>query len=118
MTDTRKAKRRGRDLRTAEERQELIERYKASGQGKAEFCAQHGLKLMTLYGWLNPRRSAALRRRAMKAPVKFARMEVALDRVPALPAVEIALPSGVRVRLREAAAVADLAKFVREVGAC
>ena len=45
--------RRGRIFRSAEDRRELIERYKSCGLTKVDFCRQHGLKLTTLYGWMS-----------------------------------------------------------------
>jgi transposase-like protein len=115
-TDRHTKDRRGRVLRTAEDRRELIERYKASGLSKAAFCRQHGLKLMTLYHWMNsgPRR-ARQRRSARSRRVEFAQVEMPVSR-PA--PIEIELPSRVCIRLRDASAVSDLVKFVREVGAC
>jgi transposase-like protein len=108
--------RRGRILRSAEDRRELIERYKASGLSKAEFCGRHGLKLTTLYGWMNSGGGKVRRRtRSPRRRVKFAQMEVALGK--AAP-IEIELPSRVCIRLREASSVGDLVKFVREVGVC
>jgi len=115
-TNTPRKDRRGRILRSAEDRRELIERYKASGLSKAEFCRRHGLKLTTLYGWMSSGshkvrgRSASTTRR-----VKFAQMEVALGK--AAP-IEIELPSRLCIRLRDATVVGDLVKFVREAGAC
>ena len=115
-TKTPRKDRRGRILRSAEDRQELIERYKGSGLSKAEFCSRHGLKLTTLYCWMNSGHRK-VRRRSSPANkrVKFAQMEVALGK--AAP-IEIELPSRVYIRLREASVVGDLVKFVREVGAC
>ena len=115
-TQTLRKDRRGRILRSAEDRRELIERYKASGLGKAEFCGRHGLKLTTLYSWMNSGRGTVRRRtRSASRRVKFAQMEVALGK--AAP-IEVELPSRVCIRLREASVVGDLVKFVREVGAC
>jgi len=115
-TKTRTKDRRGRILRSAEDRRELIERYKASGLGKAEFCRRHGLKLTTLYGWMSSgSRKVRGRLASTTRRVKFAQMEVALGKAAA---IEIELPSRLCIRLRDTTVVGDLMKFVREVGAC
>ena len=115
-TKTHKKDRRGRILRSAEDRQKLIGMYEASGLSKAEFCSRHGLKLTTLYGWMSAGHGK-VRHRKMRArgPVKFAGVEVALGK--AAP-IEIELPGHICIRLREAGVVGDLVKFVREMGSC
>jgi transposase-like protein len=115
-TKTPRKDKRGRILRSAEDRRKLIEAYRSSGLAKAEFCRRHGLKLTTLYHWLSVERPKRRGRLAgAKGRVKFARMEVALGK--AAP-IEIELPSHVCIRLREASVTGDLVKFAREVGAC
>ncbi len=114
-TKTLKKDRRGRILRSAEDRQELIERYNASGLSKVDFCRQYGLKLTTLYGWMNGHGKVRRRRIRASGPVKFAGVEVALGK--AAP-IEIELPSHICIRLQEAGVVGDLAKFVREMASC
>ena len=115
-TKTPRKDRRGRILRSAEDRRELIERYKASGLSKAEFCRRHGLKLSTLYNWMSSGRGKVRRRtRPANGRVKFAQMEMALGKGAP---IEIELPSRLCIRLRDATVVGDLVKFVREVGAC
>ena len=107
---------RGRILRSAEDRRVLIERYKSSGLSKVEFCRQNGLKLTTLYCWMNAGHGKVRRRRRRgSGPVKFAGVEVALGKTAP---IEIELPSRICIRLQEAGVVGDLVKFVREVGSC
>jgi transposase-like protein len=113
-TKTRRKDRWGRILRSAEDRRELIERYKASGLSKEAFCRQHGLKLTTLYGWLKAGQSQRRGRQKVRR-VRFAGVEVAVGRTAP---IEIELPSHVCIRMREAGVVGDLVKFIREVGAC
>ena len=115
-TNTPTKDRRGRILRSAEDRRKLIELYRSSGLGKVEFCRRHNVKLTTLYQWIS---SGVRGRRVLgggrRKKVKFAEVQVAMS--GAAP-IEIELPSRVCIRLREASAVGDLVKFVREVGAC
>jgi len=116
-TKPQKIDRRGRILRSAEERQELIGRYKASGLNKVEFCRRAGLKVTTLHGWLS---SGAGKGRqgitgSRKNRVKFAGVEVSLGK-PA--AIEIELPSKICIRLKELSVIGDLVKFIKEVGTC
>jgi len=111
-----KRDRRGRILWSAEDRRELIERYKSSGLSKVDFCREYGLKVTTLYGWLSAGHGKLVRKRARQhGPVKFAGVEVALGK--AAP-IEIELPSRVCIRLQDAGVVGDLVKFVREVASC
>jgi len=107
--------RRGRILRSSEDRRKLIERYKSSGLSKVEFCRENGLKVTTLYGWLSRHGKVRRRRRRASGPVKFAGVEVALGKTAP---IEIELPSHICIRLQEAGVVGDLVKFVREVGSC
>jgi len=107
---------RGRILWSAEDRRELIERYKSSGLSKVDFCREYGLKVTTLYGWLSAGHGKLVRKRARQhGPVKFAGVEVALGRTAP---IEIELPSHVCIRLQSTCVVGDLVKFVREVASC
>ncbi len=51
--NTTRQDKRGRVLRTAEERQELVEAFNRSGLGIAEFCQQRNLWLSTFNHWAN-----------------------------------------------------------------
>ena len=83
----------GHMRRSAAEWRSIIERYRQSGMGINEFCAQEGLRVGTFEQWYRRTRSAAPRRGQF----------VEVQPLPALGgpwAVEIELPSGVRLRLR------------------
>jgi len=112
-TKTLKTDGRGRRLRNAEDRRELIGRYKRSGLSKAEFCRQQGLELSTFCGWFATKGVRRAKRRRRKS--KFAEVQVALGKTAP---IEIELPSRICIRLQDAGTVGDLVKFVREVGAC
>src|SRR5947207_3050393 len=71
---------------------DLIERWRASGQSIAAFCAAHGVGAATFYSWR--RRLAARARGTSKAAPAFAAIRVVPD-----PTVEVVLPTGLVVRV-------------------
>jgi transposase-like protein len=106
-----------RSTYTSEERTQWISRYRSSGLSQVQFAQQHGLKLMTLRGWLHRQRQG---RAASTVPQKTAAPEpksptttfreikaAALwpDPLSAGWAAEVTWPSGVSVRLRQGAEV-------------
>jgi hypothetical protein len=105
---------RGRVWRSAQERRELIEAFEACGLGKAAYCRRRGIPLATFCNWL--------KRRTKTEPV-FAEVQV-VGRAPTLPLlrgaapVEIELPSGVRVHVRDTERLAQLTAFIRELSPC
>jgi hypothetical protein len=106
---------RGRVRRSAEQRRELINRYEVSGLGKAEFCRQNGIHLGTFCQWFSPgARSPKRRMRGPEVmhPPAFAEVRVA---IAASAPVEVDLPQGIRIRLRDAGL---LAVVIREALAC
>jgi hypothetical protein len=101
-----------------EEWPKLIEAYETSGQTQKEFCADHDLPFNTFQYWLY-RRTKKVRTVSGSTP-EFLPVEVVRSAAPegaatmasaGEAAVEIALPSGVQVRL--AAGVS--ASFVGEL---
>jgi transposase-like protein len=108
---------RSRVLRTPEQRQELIQKYRASGLGKSEYCRQRGVNLTTFCQWLNGRLRTK-RRRSVSTPkseMKFAEVQVGLG---ATAPVEIALASGVNIRLRDLSRWKELVELLRELTRC
>ena len=84
----------------------LIEQYETSGESQKEFCADRELSFSTFQYWLY-RRSKKVRAVSGSAP-EFLPVEVvrspapegaAMKARPGDAAIEIALPSGVQVRL-------------------
>jgi hypothetical protein len=70
-----------------------IERYRQSGQGITEFCAQEGLTVSTFELWYRRQRRAEHRLGQF--------VEVTAPSVAASPwALEVELPNGVRLRVR------------------
>ncbi len=83
----------GHVQRSAAEWQGIIARYRRSGLGMREFCAQEGLTLRTFEEWYRQQR------RAERGKGQF--VEVKAPDVPAgLWAVEVEFPTGVRLRVR------------------
>lgn len=83
----------GHVQRSAVEWQGIIARYRQSGMGMKEFCGQEGLTLRTVEAWY---------RRLRRSETSKARfVEIKAVNPGAGPwAVEVELPSGVRLRLR------------------
>ena len=79
--------------RSAAEWRGIIERYRQSGQGIIEFCAQEGLTVSTFELWY---------RRYRRAEQRLGQfVEVTAPSVAASPwAVEVEFPNGVRLRVR------------------
>ena len=110
---------RGRVQRTAEQRRELMEEYKASGLGKAEFCRQRGVNLATFCHWFDAKKGRRRKRSAKgiaRAP-KFAEVAVVPSAVEQA-AIEILLPNGSRVGIRHQGERDELIALVRGVAGC
>jgi len=118
-TKERRTDRRGRVQRTVEQRRELIEEYKASGLGKAEFCRQRGVNLGTFCHWFDTKKKRR-RKRATKGSAqapRFAEVAVVQPTVEQA-AVEILLPNGSRIGIRHQGKRDDLVALVRGVAGC
>ena len=105
-TKEQRADKRGRVLRSADKRRELLRAYRTSGQSQVEFCRQRGLNTTTLNGWLRHAR--------LKAP-RLA--EVAVP-VPPPVGIEIELGNGVRVHLPANGPIEQAAELIRRIAAC
>lgn len=107
---------RGRVQRTAGQRRALIEGYKASGLGKAEFCRQHGINLATFCHWFGTKKGHKGKRASKAQTPTFAEVAV----VPPIEqaAVEILLPNGSRIGIRHEGRRDDLVALVRGVAGC
>lgn len=109
---------RGRVLRTAEERQELVAAFKGSGMGMTEFCQERDVRLSTFCHWANSgkygrRHKSSARKR--KAPVKFAEVQVAMGGGTG---IDVELPGGVRIQVRDATLWPVVGGWIREVAGC
>ena len=106
-TEEQTRKRRVLVRRSAEDREQLIQEYKTSGMTRREFCAKRKINLQTFHGWFG--------KRPVRSSPRFA--EVALP-VSGTAPIEIELPKGVCIRLRDPSALSEVAAFIREVNGC
>ena len=106
-TEERTRKRRVLVRRSAEDREQLIQEYEASGLTRRKFCAKRKINLMTFHGWF--------KKQASPPAAQF--REMALP-VGGTAPIEIELPKGVCIRLRDPSALREVAAFIREVNAC
>jgi hypothetical protein len=87
----------------------LIDRWKASGQSIAAFCAAHRVSPATFYSW---RKRLATRGRDTAAPAPtFAPVRVVPDAT-----AEVILPNGLIVRVLAATDPAAVARLVAALG--
>jgi len=115
--NTSRQDKRGRTLRTTEERRVLVEEFKGSGLGVAEFCRRRDLRMGTFYHWVQREKQG--RRKAVtktgKPPVRFAEVQVAMS--GGAP-IEVELPGGVRIGVRDARLWPVVGGWIREVVGC
>jgi hypothetical protein len=88
---------------------DLIDRWKASGQSVAAFCAAHHVSQATFYSW-RKRLAARGRRPARPAPA-FAPVRVVPD-----PTAKVVLPTGLLIRVPVTADPAAVARLVAALG--
>ena len=104
-------KSRGRTLRSAAERQGLLEAFFSAGGSQSGFCRTHGIHPATFSCWLRNHRKVLARPRPAFREVQ----------VPEAPAggveLMVRLPNGIEV-LARAASSREAALFVREVASC
>ena len=88
---------------------DLIERWKASGQSVAAFCAAHRVNQATFYSW---RKRLATRTRYTTPPAHvFAPVQLVPD-----PTAEVVLPNGLIVRVPAATDPTVVAGLVAALG--
>ena len=88
---------------------DLIDRWKASGQSVAAFCAAHRVSQATFYSW---RKRLATRTRSTTPPAPaFAPVRLVPD-----PTAEVVLPNGLIVRVPAATDPAMVARLVAALG--
>ena len=100
---------RGR-LRTSKEQRRLIlAEFERSGLSAAQFARQSGLKYSTFAGWMQ--RYRRRKREGVKSPVRL--LEAVVGLAPLNAPLEVQLPGGSRLEIREASQVALVAALVR-----
>jgi transposase-like protein len=101
---------------SAEDREQLMAEYRASGKTRKDFCAERGVNVTTMHGWFKALRKAALGQGKKAKSSKQVLAEVAVT-AQAAP-IEIALPSGKRLGIYLNGEDESLIKLVRGVLAC
>ncbi len=107
MKSKQRRDRRGRVLRTAAQRQELVRAWRASGITQAQFCAQRNIHPTTFSTWCRAAVPKALGGSdgATKAGIEFAEIKMAVCQTAP---IEVLLTNGVAIRLRDAALCREL----------
>ena len=98
---------RGRQVRTAREREEYLNAYRASGLSQMAFAKREGIKYMTFVSWVQ----AAKRQEAVDGPVKFT--QVTLPAAAKESILEVRLPDGSVIRGDSASQVGELIRLLR-----
>ena len=88
---------------------DLIDRWKASGQSVAAFCAAHRVSQATFYTWR--KRIASRSRSTIPHAPAFAPVRVVPD-----PTAEVVLPNGLIVRVPATTEPAAVARLVAALG--
>ena len=98
---------------------EVVEEYEGSGLTQAQFVAQRGVALSTLQSWLRRRRAQGT------GAVRLLPVEVVPTAAPvkreggeASTALEVALPSGVRLAVAPGTDVKYVAQLVEALRSC
>lgn len=107
---------RGRVLMPAERRRQILAAFEKSGMSGVAFAAHIGVKYPTFAGWLRRSRlkgASSRPRRRPRSPVLF--LEAKL---PTPVALEVELPGGVFLRLRDPAQAALAAELLRLLHPC
>lgn len=96
----------GKSRISDEERDKLVEEFKASGLGVSKFAASKGVNKSTFYGWAYPDskgRAGLVKRKYIKSPLIYKPKktegfkELTVDKNKN---IEIELPGGVIIRVR------------------
>jgi transposase-like protein len=100
----------GRVRTSKEQRRVILAEFERSGVSATQFAQRTGLKYSTLAAWVQ--RYRRTRRPRLKSPVRLLEAMVASP-APLNPALQVQLPGGVRLEIREASQVPLAAALVR-----
>ena len=114
MKTKQRAGRRSRALRTAAQRQELVQAWRAAGVTQAQYCARHGIHPTTFSTWCR-KAPQATGGGQPKVGVKFAEFKMALG---GMAPIEVVLPNRVTIRLRDAGLCRELLPVLRGEVSC
>jgi transposase-like protein len=98
----------GRVRTSKEQRRVILAEFERSGVSATQFAQRTGLKYSTLAAWVQRYR----RTKRLKSPVRLLEAMVASP-APLNPALQVQLPGGVRLEIREASQVPLAAALVR-----
>lgn len=99
----------GRVRTSKEQRRALLAEFERSGASVAQFVQRTGLKYSTFAAWVHRYRQT--KRPRPKSPVRL--LEAVVGPAPLVRALEVQLPGGARLEVREASQVALAAALVR-----
>ncbi len=99
----------GRVRTSREQRRVILAEFERSGVSAAQFAQRSGLKYSTFAGWVQ--RYRRTKRPGQKSPVRL--LEAVVASTPLGSALEVQLPGGARLELRDASQVALVAALVR-----
>jgi transposase-like protein len=100
---------RGRLRASKEQRRVILAEFERSGVSAAQFAQRTGLKYSTFAGWVQRYRRA--KRPALKSPVRL--LEAVVGPTPLALPLQVQLPGGARLEVREASQVPLVAALVR-----
>jgi|SRR5438270_6728948 len=99
----------GRVRTSKEQRRIILGEFEGSGLSATQFAQRSGLKYSTFAGWLS--RYRRRKRPGLKSAVRL--LEAIVGPAPLSSALEVQLPGGARLEIREASQVALVAALVR-----
>jgi len=99
----------GRVRTSKEQRRVILREFERSGLSATQFAQRSGLKYSTFAGWLSRYRSR--KRPGLKSAVRL--LEAVVGPAPLTSTLEVELPGGARLEIREASQVALVAALVR-----
>jgi transposase-like protein len=100
---------RGRVRASREQRRVILDEFERSGTSAAQFARRAGLKYSTFAAWVH--RYGQRKRPASKSPVRL--LEAVVASAPLTSALEVQLPGGARLEVREASQIPLVAALVR-----
>jgi transposase-like protein len=99
----------GRVRTSKEQRRVILAEFERSGVSAAQFAQRSGVKYSTFAAWVQ--RYRRTKRPGLKSPVRL--LEAVVAQAPLIPALQVQLPGGARLEIREASQVALVAALVR-----
>jgi transposase-like protein len=99
----------GRVRTSKEQRRVILAEFERSGVSAAQFAQRSGVKYSTLAAWVQ--RYGRTKRPSPKSPVRL--LEAVVAPAPLRAALQVQLPGGARLEIREVSQVALVAALVR-----